>query len=168
MKYLVFSDLHGSLQGLQLLKEAVDFEKPDVLLCLGDVLFGAYDGDARAVASYLSQESPTVIGVRGNCDHLYDEHVLGFALPEENTLVYHGHRLIMRHAPFYVPTNPGDVLLYGHTHVKLLHKDAGAYHLNPGSIGKPRDGSPSYATIEETGIFLKNASTHALISHEEF
>lgn len=168
MKYLVFSDLHGSAEGLKLLRDSVAFEKPDVLLCLGDTLYGSYDCNPSAVATYLSKESPTVFGVLGNCDRPFDERTLGFALPEELTLLFQGHRLIMRHAPFFTKTQPGDVLMYGHTHIKSLHKADGVYNLNPGSIGRPRDGSASYATIEERGIFLKNASTHELVAFEEF
>ena len=168
MKYLVFADLHGSAEGLRLLQAAVKTENPDVLLCLGDTLFGAYDGDASAVADYLAHHSPTVIGVRGNCDHIYDERTLGFALPEEQILIFKGHRLLLRHAPFWSDFHSGDVVMYGHTHVKSLSKARGVITLNPGSIGKPRDGSPSYAMIEEAGISLKNASTGALISFEEF
>ena len=168
MKYLVFSDLHGSRRGLDLLRLAVASEKPDVLLCLGDTLFGAFDGDSVAVSNYLSREAPTVIGVRGNCDHLYDERVLGFALPEEQNLVFSGHRLFLRHAPFYADARAGDVMMYGHTHVKSLSKNAGVISLNPGSIGKPRDGAPSYATLDERGVSLKNAETLEMIAYEEF
>ena len=168
MTYLVFSDLHGSKRGLAMLDLAIREHKPDVVLCLGDTLYGAYDGDAGKVSAYLSALTTTILGVRGNCDYYYDEQALGFALPEEQTLYFAGHRLYLRHAPFWKDFNPGDVAIYGHTHVKELHKNQGTVFLNPGSIGKPRDGSPSYALIREDGIELRHGETLELLQRLSF
>lgn len=163
MKYLIFSDLHGSSAGLQRLKEAVVKENPDVLLCLGDILFGAYDDDPHAVSSYFHDCGKAILGVRGNCDHRYDETMLGFALPEEQILYAFGYRLWLRHAPFWGEFRGGDIVMYGHTHTKYLAKSQGVITLNPGSIGKPRDGSASYAVLEESAIRLMNAEDGTLI-----
>ncbi|MBO6285918.1 MAG: YfcE family phosphodiesterase [Bacilli bacterium] len=168
MKYLVFSDLHGSVAGLELLIAAVKREKPDCLLCLGDTLFGAYDGDSNRCSDYLSHSSTPILGVRGNCDHYYDERVLGFSLPEEQTLYFAGHRMLLRHAPFYSDFKPGDIVMYGHTHVKTLSKSGGVITLNPGSIGKPRDGAPGYAIIDEAGVRLLDARNSSLIESVTF
>ena len=126
-------------------------------LCLGDTLFGAFDGDSVAVSNYLSREAPTVIGVRGNCDHLFDERVLGFALPEEQNLVFSGHRLFLRHAPFYVDAREGDVMMYGHTHVPTLKKADGVTYVNPGSISFPKGGfPPTYAVMDGSRVEIRN------------
>lgn len=159
MQYLVFSDLHGSRQGLALLREAVQREKPDCLICLGDTLHGAYDGDSHACADYLSHCAIPIFGVMGNCDSYYDESALGFALPYEQTLYFAGHRLILRHAPFYYGAAPGDIQMSGHTHIKTLSVSSGIISLNPGSIGRPRDGTFSYALLNENRIALVNAET---------
>ena len=164
MKYLVFSDLHGSLRGLQRLQAAINLEKPDLVLCLGDTLHGAYDDDPGAVIRYLSTCPVTIMGVRGNCDSYYDEQSLGFATPETLTLYLDGHPLILRHAPFYYGLAKGDVAMFGHTHVKTLHEDDGVIFLNPGSIGKPRDDCASYAVLGQGRIALKNADTFEEIS----
>ena len=168
MRYLVFSDLHGSKLGLERLKAAVKAEKPDVLLCLGDTLYGAMDQDSSACAAYLSSPELSVVGVRGNCDYDFDESALGFALPEEQTLYFSGRRLILRHAPFWRDFGPKDVALYGHTHIKSLDRHGGTILCNPGSIGKPRDGFPSYALIDEAGVTLVEASTRTRLTHIDF
>ena len=74
----------------------------------------------------------------------------------------------MRHAPFWSEFQPGDIAMYGHTHLKTLSKSRGVITLNPGSIGKPRDGEPGYAIIDDNGVSLKNALTLELISFESF
>ena len=168
MRYLVFSDLHGSRHGLDLLIAAIKREKPDCLLCLGDTLYGAYDDDPGKCADYLSHCPVTILSVRGNCDRYYDEQALGFPLPEEQTLYFNGHRLLLRHAPFYAEFKAGDIAMYGHTHMKTLSKNRGVITLNPGSIGKPRDGSYSYAILDESGISLIDAESAVLLERMEY
>ena len=164
MKYLVFSDLHGSLKGLEYLQAAINAERPDVVLCLGDTLYGAFDSSAAAVAKYLSNCPVTILGVRGNCDYYNDEKAIGFALPEEQFLFFKGHRLILRHVPYFRDVRPGDIAMYGHTHVKSLYEENGVIYLNPGSIGKARDEGESYAIIEPGRIVLKRAEDRTEIS----
>lgn len=162
MKYLVFSDLHGSRQGLELLQVAVKEERPDMLLCLGDILSGAYDGDRGLCIDYLKNNEVPLLGVRGNCDAYFDASLLGIALPETMTLYFHNHRLLLAHAPF-IGEKAGDVVIYGHTHRKMLYEDQDIITLNPGSIGKPRDGAPGIAIMDEEGIFLKDAYTLGIL-----
>ena len=168
MKFLVFSDLHGSKRGLEKLQAAVLIHKPDLLICLGDTLFGAMDGDARACADYLSHSSVPITAVRGNCDSYHDESTLGFPLPDEHTFYFAGHRLRLSHAAYWSDSKPGDILMSGHTHVQSLYRDGQTIRLNPGSIGKPRDGIYGYATIEEWGIALYDASDHHLVERLDF
>jgi len=45
---------------------------------------------------------------------------------------------------------PGDVLLYGHTHVPCCRRRGDITCVNPGSVSIPKQGSPhSYATLED-------------------
>lgn len=143
-------------------------EKPDAILCLGDILFGSYDMDPRACAAYLSSLDITILGVKGNCDGYYDDRAVGFSLPAEQFLFFKGHRLVLTHAPVYAGLKKGDIALNGHTHTKTLYEDNGIIHCNPGSIAKPRDGEYGYATIQEEGIFLKNAETFEVIDYLAF
>ncbi len=164
LKYFVFSDLHGSSRGLELLRVAIEREKPDIIVCLGDILYGAYDGDTNGCAEYLSSLGSKLVAVRGNCDFSSDGNRIGAFLPEERILSAFGHRLLLQHVPYWRPLKPGDIAMCGHTHIKALYEDGGVIHLNPGSIGKPRDGSYSYALIEEKGIVLMDAETQENIS----
>ncbi len=168
MKYLVVSDLHGSKSGLLRLEAAFSVHKPDVLINLGDTLFGSFDGDEGAVGRYFRSVTAPVMGVRGNCDYRSDAEVLGFDLPETRTFSFAGHTFRLQHRPWCAQLNKGDVALFGHTHVKCLYEEAGVIFLNPGSIGKPRDDGPGYALIDETGIALYDADTFAPIKKISF
>lgn len=163
LKYLIFSDLHGSSGGLDLLRQAIEREKPDVILNLGDVLYGAYDQDANACVDYLSSIHSRVLAVQGNCDFPTDAMRLMTDLRDERTLVVCGHRLYFRHVPFWRDFAVGDIAVNGHTHVKCLYEEGGVYFLNPGSIGKPRDDGPSYALIYQGKLSLADARSGATI-----
>ena len=164
MKYLVFSDLHGSEKGLWLLKEAIEKQRPEALICLGDILYGAYDGAAKSCADFLSNLTLPILGVRGNCDFSSDEIALGFSLPPFRTFCYDGHTFHLAHVQPYGLFQKGDVVLFGHSHRKTLHEEGDVFYLNPGSIGKPRDGAYGYAIIEGKHLALFDAETHEELS----
>ncbi len=159
MTYLVVSDLHGSSRGLQLLKNALFAQKPDVLLLLGDLLFGAYDGDEGKVCDFFKQLKVPVLAVRGNCDYVFDGERLGFDLPEARAFKIAGHEVHLQHRPWCRAFQKGDIAMWGHTHVKCLYEEAGVIYCNPGSIGRPRDDGPGYAVMNEQGITLFDALT---------
>lgn len=164
MDYLVFSDLHGSTKGLELLKEAIARHKPNVVICLGDILYGAYDGDAVACSKYLSEVGVPVLAVKGNCDYDHDEYALGFPLPDQRSFFHAGHRFRLSHAQEYGIFEAGDVILSGHTHRKTLYQVGDNVYFNPGSIGHPRDGVYSYGLIDGKRLALIDAETGMEIS----
>ena len=168
MKYLIFSDLHGSLRGLAALEEAVATHRPDVLLCLGDILYGAGDQDANKCAEGLKNIGVPILAVRGNCDYRDDKELLGFDLPDGRSLARGMHEIHMSHRPLSLAFPPGDIVMNGHTHFKVLYKENGVLRLNPGSIALPRDRYASYAIIDEVGAYLYNADDGSLLQKEEF
>jgi len=157
MKYLVFSDLHGSMRGLRYLQDAVKREKPDLLLCLGDILYGAGDQDATKCAKGLKEIGVPILAVRGNCDYREDENLLGFELPDMRSLSRGMHEIHLNHRPINLSLPAGDFLIHGHTHYKYVYKEGGVTRMNPGSIALPRDDCPSYAIMDESVIELVNA-----------
>lgn len=158
MKYLIVSDIHGSSLGGCRLKEALIREKPDCLLLLGDLLFGAYDGDPDFVAGLIRSHAEKVVAVAGNCDDVYEDQTrLGIDLEMRRELSCCGRKVIMQHRPFSAPLEKKAVLLYGHTHRKCLYEEDGVIFCNPGSIALPRDDCPGYAVLEPRRIALFNA-----------
>ncbi|RMH71064.1 MAG: metallophosphoesterase [Gemmatimonadetes bacterium] len=65
MKYGIYSDVHGNLEALETVLKVLDeVEKPDELLCLGDVV--GYGANPNECANLVRQTSQTVLA--GNHD----------------------------------------------------------------------------------------------------
>ena len=165
MKWMIASDLHGSAHYTRLLLEAFDREQADRLLLLGDLLYHGPRNDLPAeyapkqVIPMLSAVKDRILAVRGNCDTEVDQMVLPFpiladyaVLPVGKRLMYctHGHHFNRDALP---PLQPGDILLYGHTHVPVIDEHEGYVYLNPGSVSIPKENSwHGYMTLQD-GLF---------------
>ena len=153
MDFLIVSDTHGRADRVEaLLRRA----RADILLFLGDGL-----RDLVAVPDGI-----TLRTVRGNCDFFGIDDA-----PEERLEVFGALRVFMTHGHrYHVKSGLGaalaaavardaDVLLYGHTHrAEILQLAPGdevggrvlqkpLIVLNPGSLGQPPDGKPTFATL---------------------
>ena len=152
MDIVVISDTHGRTDRLS---EIMRRTNCGILLFLGDGL-----RDLQVV-----RDDVTVRAVRGNCDFY------GADIPETRLEVFGPYRVFMTHGHRYsVKLGLGaaigaaaranaDVLLYGHTHVpEVTHLHAGDQVggvvlqkpltvLCPGSLGAPKDGRPTFATL---------------------
>jgi len=145
MKCLVFSDSHGHLEYMTY---AVNLEKPDQVLHLGDVV-----RDARG----LQKAFPDLPmdWVQGNCDGYNGD----TDDPEEKEVFFAGRRLWILHGHTYgVKMGTGmlteaarsrgvDVVLFGHTHTPLCDRSGSLWIVNPGTAsGLPQ---ATYAVIED-------------------
>ena len=156
-KYVIFSDVHGRRDRVRELisrhRDATAF------LFLGDGL------------SDLPEAEAPILSVRGNCDFTLDK-----TTPEEcmldlgtgKILLMHGHRLGVKsgieRALHYASERGAVALLYGHTHVReerYLPEGTEIFFgerlprpmwvFNPGSLGNPPDGIPSYGLLQIRG-----------------
>lgn len=153
MELLILSDTHGKRGRV---REVLEKTKSDAVLFLGD---GLRDMESADLACPL-------YAVRGNCDF-----TLFADAPDERLEVFGGVRVLMMHGHRYgIKSGPGaalaaamqqraDVLLYGHVHDP--HEEwlpagtetaAGPLPkpllvVCPGSLGEPRRGEPSFATL---------------------
>ena len=86
MKYLIVSDIHGSLPRLQTVLETFRRESCDMLLILGDILnYGPRNSipegiDPKGIAEALNSLSDRIVAVRGNCDSEVDQMLLSFPM----------------------------------------------------------------------------------------
>ncbi len=162
MKWMIASDIHGSARWCRALMDAWDSEGADRLLLLGDILYHGPRNDLpegydpRAVTDMLGALNGRILCVRGNCDTEVDQMVLPFPILAEYCLLEAAGRMIFAthghhwHADRLPPLSPGDVLLYGHTHVPLCAEVSGITVLNPGSVAIPKEESPhSFLTLED-------------------
>ena len=141
MKILVFSDSHHTMKYM---REAIEQEKPDHVIHLGDHC---------ADAEQLRREYPMLplLSVKGNCD--YDPTERELAVVELNGfrfIVAHGHRYGVKHGllSFELAAREAaaDVALFGHTHYSFCDHYNGLWILNPGCCGSCS--KTSYGIIE--------------------
>ncbi len=174
---LVVSDIHGALDGAITLLDAIRIHQPDVLLCLGDILYHGPRNDLPA--SYAPKKVIEImnglplrpIAVRGNCEAEVDQMVLNFPVTSDYNIVPYGDRLIfMSHGHIYGPEklpklNENDIFLSGHTHIPVCEKKDGVYLLNPGSVSLPKNGHPcTYGLFDQTG-FTVYTKDHTAYMH---
>lgn len=178
MRYLIASDIHGSLPAAKALIAAFRKEGANRLLLLGDLLYHGPRNplpegyDPAEVAKLLNMHADRITAVRGNCDAEVDQMVLDFPcrgdyalVMDEGTTLFltHGH-LDVRQVVEGLPA--GSIVFSGHTHVKGIGEafapapleGATFAHLafaNPGSAGHPKDGAAGYALYEHGVVELR-------------
>jgi len=164
-KLFVFSDLHGDVKALAMLVERIKMERPDQLICAGDV---GLERLGHNQVMLFSTGIPISI-VRGNCDSPWIFADTGRPIPPQYDSMEFGERTVFfTHGHLFsnwrmVPRALGeqDIFITGHTHrAKLVHTKGGPTLLNPGSVSSPRDSKPpSYAMIRSDIISIHELSS---------
>lgn len=171
MTVLILSDTHRSRDRL---KKVLELHRDaDAIIHLGDGYGDFSELDVGDVPLYR---------VRGNCDEECD--IFG-ALPDEcvaeiggvRIMMIHGHRHGVKFGPAKAASDAvargADILLYGHTHIpRQVYLAAGErvgvhelkkplWIFNPGSLGSPREGRPSFGvlTVRDGQILLSHGQT---------
>ena len=147
MQFLIVSDSHGERRYIA----AALSRNPDIknVIFLGDGL-----SDIEA----LAKERPDlhIRAVRGNCDGIaldYPSEDI-FTLFGTSVFLCHGHTLSVKGGAggaIYRAREVGArVLLFGHTHERVATylSDLDLHICNPGSIGRPHAGEPSFAILD--------------------
>ena len=100
MKLMIASDVHGSAHFGRLLLDALDRERADRLLLLGDLLYHGPRNDLpqgydpKALTAMLNDARGRLLCVRGNCDAEVDQMVLQFPILADYCVLPCGERLI--------------------------------------------------------------------------
>ncbi len=169
MRYLIISDIHGSLPRLQ---RALDFyrqQQCDMLLILGDILnYGPRNSipegiDAKGIVAALNPLADDIVAVRGNCDAEVDQMLLRFPMMSDYVLlVDEGRRILLTHGhvynPDHLPAGHYDAVFFGHTHLwQLEHNADGTLICNTGSITFPKGGNePTMAVMDKDHVAIYN------------
>ncbi len=169
MRYLIISDIHGSLPRLQ---RALDFyhqQQCDMLLILGDILnYGPRNSipegiDAKGIVAALNPLADDIVAVRGNCDAEVDQMLLHFPMMSDYVLlVDEGRRILLTHGhvynPDHLPAGHYDAVFFGHTHLwQLEHTADGTLICNTGSITFPKGGNePTMALMDNGRVAVYN------------
>ncbi len=160
MKFMIASDIHGSLSAARRVNELYRKSDYDKLLILGDILYHGPRNDLpdnydpKGVIAIMNGLSDEIVAVRGNCEAEVDQMVLTFPCLSTTAVVFDGRReLLMSHGHIYNETTlpPGKgCFLYGHTHIPVAKRIGERVVFNPGSTSIPKGGYPaSYGTYED-------------------
>ena len=101
MKFLIASDIHGSAYYCDLLIKAIETEKADRVLILGDILYHGPRNDLpkdyapKKVIEMLNPLKDKLLCVRGNCDTEVDQMVLEFPIMADYSVIPWGTGLYM-------------------------------------------------------------------------
>ncbi len=167
MKLMIASDIHGSAFYCRKLMEAIEREKTDKVLLLGDLLYHGprnplpEEYDPKAVAKMLNGVKERLICVRGNCDSEVDQMMLEFPILSDSALVcWEGQTIYAAHGHHeFPPLQAGTIVLSGHTHIPHEREETGIRYLNPGSVSIPKEESWHGYMVLENSVFLwKNLS----------
>jgi len=175
MKYLLISDIHGSLPALE---RALTFYKEqscDMLCILGDILnYGPRnslpDGlNPQMIAERLNAMAADIVAIRGNCDSEVDQMLLRFPIMADYLLlVDNGKRLLLTHGHIYnkeqMPTMHCDAFFCGHTHLWELSRLNHTVICNLGSITFPTGGNPPTFATYENGVIRVYKTDGELLS----
>jgi len=167
MAYLIFSDIHGSEDSTKRMAALFNGGSYEGILLLGDLLYHGPRNDLpdgyapKKVIQILNSLADKIVAVRGNCDAEVDQMVLTFPIMETyRTVDLDGRRFIMTHGHVYNEEKapPGGMaVLYGHTHIPVLHEVSGRLFYNPGSATIPKGGFPrSYGVFDEGKLKIIN------------
>ena len=144
-KILVTSDTHGHVAALrQAIAQAGDFTH---FVHLGDCT-----ADVEAVRPILEARNVPVYQVRGNCDYSGAELYREFHLGGQRIAMVHGHTQRVKYSMLSLgllaEEKQADAMLFGHTHIpKVDYSATGRLLFNPGSLGEPRIGRPTFGLL---------------------
>ena len=178
MKFVFASDIHGSAEDAQTVKEIFVKEQADKLILCGDLLYHGprndlpKDYNPKKVIEILNSVSDDIIAVRGNCDSEVDQMVLNFPIMADYALIYDKNaRMNITHGHIYNIDNPiklkeGDVLICGHTHVLSAKQRNKIHHINPGSAALPKNGNPkSYMVYDNNQFVIRTLDDKEIIRY---
>ena len=177
MKYLVASDIHGSLYYAKRIVELAEKENADKIILLGDLYYHGprnplpLEYNPMEVSILFNSIKDKLICIKGNCDAEVDEMISDFTFSDHIELTIsnkkfyftHGHK----HNKDNIPENI-DVLIYGHFHTGFIETINNTICVNSGSTTLPKNNTPnSYLIITCEEIILKDLN-QSVIQNKKF
>ena len=172
MKFLVASDIHGSLYYLNKIIEHFENTNADKLILLGDLYYHGprnplpKDYNPMEVSKKLNQIKDKLMVIKGNCDAEVDEMISDFPFEEHLTLKInekifyftHGHHNNIDNIPEKI-----DVLVYGHFHTGFIKEKDGVLCVNSGSVSLPKNNTAnSFLIITDEFIELRDIENNLI------
>ena len=165
LKWLIASDIHGSLKYCKELIRVYQEEKADRLLRLGDILYHGPRNDLpegyapKEVMAVLNSYKDKILCVKGNCDAEVDEMVLEFPLYPTIMINIDGVKFELIHGHNLEECVGDGYILHGHTHVNKVEENI----INIGSLSIPKDTHHTYAVIDNGELNSYDLFTNEVI-----
>ncbi len=164
-KYLIATDVHGSLEFYNKLEKRIEVENPTTIIFLGDLY---YHGPRNPLPQGYSPMEvcqkikglKNTILIKGNCDAEVDEMITEREFEREvylqingrNFLFTHGHKLFEQKQNL----KGVDFVVYGHTHINELSSINDTTLINLSSISLPKQNAERCYMIIDDKIEIKN------------
>lgn len=180
MKYLIFSDLHGSYWALKKLEKIISKQKIVRIISLGDILYHGPRNDLpkeynpKKIIEDIKPYQNKMIFIKGNCDAEVDEMVLNCKMSKMKKIKIGEHIIYLTHGHHLSRFEPdeklekGSIVLYGHYHTFNISKIKEVTYINIGSASLPKDQYYQYAIMDEIGIKVYSLSDNTLIGKYDF
>ncbi|MBQ8451895.1 MAG: YfcE family phosphodiesterase [Clostridia bacterium] len=161
-KFLVASDLHGSVFAVNRVLELANEHMVDKIILLGDV----FTSNTAEITEKLNSVANKLDIVKGNNDWYFEPKNAKFTLMEtmyENingkiAYLCHGHRINQ----FYLDSYGAKIVMIGHMHRPILTESGGIILMCPGSIAFPRGSDKTFAIIDESEIRILNLENEVI------
>ena len=178
MKYLVVSDIHGSLFYANKIKEIMNNQNIDKLILLGDLYYHGprnplpKEYNPMEVSKLLNSLKDQLICIKGNCDAEVDEMISEFQFNESVRININNKTFMFTHGHKYnidlLPEN-FDILIYGHFHTGFIKFSNDKVFINSGSMSLPKNETKnSYLIIDDNYIYLKDLENNNIIEDYKY
>lgn len=176
MKYLIVSDVHGSIEAMEIILSAFNKEKADKLIILGDVynhgprnlIPSGYS--PKRLSEILNSIKDKIIVLKGNCDSEVDKTISEFEFLENLVIDFKNKSIFLSHGHVYnknaIPKTNFNALVYGHFHTAFIEEENGVVFANPGSISIAKDDITAYLVLEDGVLTLKSINGVVLATKE--
>ena len=176
MKFLIASDVHGSLSATEKIILTMQEEKADELILLGDVYYHGPrnplpDRYSPMEVAKLLNKTERLTVIHGNCDSDVDGMISSFPFLDSVLLFHDKIKIFLTHGHIFNEDNvPAgcDVLIYGHFHTGFIKEKDDIVLANPGSVALPKNGTEkSYLIMEDGVLTLKRLDDGAILCQKE-
>lgn len=166
MRYLIISDIHGSLNSMKYLEKKFDELLCDKIICLGDILYHGPRNDLplsynpKEVIKIIDRFRNDFIWIKGNCDAEVDEMVLkmraleryNLSINQRKVIFTHGHHLSKYDIDYSIDKN--SIIVHGHYHVFDISIVNDYTFISIGSASLPKDNKMQYGILDDNRIVI--------------
>ena len=175
MKYVFFTDIHGSYSAIKKAVEIIDREQAEHIVFLGDLYYHGprnplpeEHNPMKVCETIKSLNKPSIL-IKGNCDAEIDEMITEREFLIGEVLEVDGKTILLTHGHHVNADNPTKCkfssVIHGHTHVNSIKSVDGVVYVNVASLSMPKMGAPkSYAVYEKGIVTIKDVDGNVLMS----